>query len=362
MDASTTTPTIGTAPDMDRLQALLGRAIVDFSATMQAGLVILGDRLGLYRALAEGGAMRPDELARKTGTSERYVQEWLNANAASCYVEYLPRSGRYRMTPEQAAMLAYEDSPAFMVGGFEIALAAVRIVERLEQAFRSGEGIGWSEHHHQVFHGCERFYRSGYLANLLQTWIPALEGAQPRLEAGASVADVGCGHGAATILMAQAFPNSRFVGYDSHEGSVRIARERAARAGVVDRVRFEVANAADYPGGDFDLVTIFDALHDLGDPIGASAHVLTTLKPDGIWMIVEPNAADQTEENLNPLGRAFYAGSTLMCVPCATTQGKVALGAQAGEARLRSVVTAGGFSRWRRVAQSPTNLVLEARP
>ena len=351
-----------TAPDMEKLQALLGRAIVDFSAAMQAGLVVLGDRLGLYRALAEGGAMRPDELARKTGTSERYVQEWLNANAASFYVDYLPRSGRYRMTPEQAALLAHEDSPAFVVGGFEIALGAVRIVDRLEEAFRTGEGIGWSEHHHQVFHGCERFYRSGYLANLVQAWIPALDGAQPRLEAGAWVADIGCGHGAATILMAQAFPNSRFVGYDSHEGSVQIARERAARAGVAERVRFEVANAADYPGRDFDLVTIFDALHDLGDPIGASAHVLGTLKPDGIWMIVEPNAADRTEENLNPLGRAFYAGSTLMCVPCATKQGKVVLGAQAGEARLRAVVTAAGFSRWRRAAQSPTNLVLEARP
>ena len=359
MSTNATTPP--SPPDMDKLQALLGRAVVDFSATMQAGLVVMGDRLGLYRALAEGGPMRPDELAKKTGTSERYVQEWLNANAASAYVDYLPRSGRYLMTPEQAAMLAYEDSPAFMVGGFEIALAAVRIIDQLEQAFRSGEGIGWSEHHHQVFHGCERFYRSGYLAHLVQEWIPALDGAQARLQAGASVADIGCGHGAATILMAQAFPNSRFVGYDSHPGSVQTARERALRAGVSDRVQFEVATAADYPGRDFDLVTIFDALHDLGDPIGASAHVLTTLKADGIWMIVEPNAADQTEDNMNPFGRAFYAGSTLMCVPCALQQGKVALGAQAGEARLRAVVTAGGFGRWRRVAQTPTNLVLEAR-
>ena len=350
------------APDTAKLQALVGRAIVESSAAMQAGLVVLGDRLGLYRALAAGGAMRPHELARRTGTSERYVLEWLNANAASGYVEYLPRGGRYRMTPEQAAMLAWEDSPANMVGGFEIALAAVRIVDRLEQAFRSGDGIGWAEHHHLVFHGCERFYRSGYLAHLVQEWIPALDGMLERLQAGASVADIGCGHGAATILLAQAFPNSRFVGYDSHTASVEIAVERARRAGVLGRVSFEVASAVDYPGRDFDLVTVFDALHDMGDPVGASAHVLTTLKADGTWMIVEPNAGDRTEDNLHPVGRAFYAASTLMCTPCAKHQGKVALGAQAGEARLRAVVTAGGFSRWRRAAQTDINLVLEARP
>lgn len=350
------------APDPAGLQDLLGRAVVDFSATMQAALVVLGDRLGLYRALATGGAQNPAELAKATGTGERYVQEWLNANAASGYVDYLPRSGRYRMTAEQAALLADESSPAFLVGGFETALAAVRITDRLEQAFRTGEGIAWSEHHHALFHGVERFYRSGYLAHLVHDWIPALDGVQGRLEEGAFVADIGCGLGAATILLAQAFPRSLFVGYDTHAGSLEIARERARCAGVADRVCFEVAGAADYPARNLDLVTTFDALHDLGDPISASAHVLASLKPDGLWMIVEPAAADQTEENLHPIGRAFYAGSTLMCVPCALQQGKVALGAQAGEARLRTVVTAGGFSRWRCAARTPLNLVLEARP
>jgi 2-polyprenyl-3-methyl-5-hydroxy-6-metoxy-1,4-benzoquinol methylase len=249
-----------------------------------------------------------------------------------------------------------------MVGGFETAISASRIVDRLEQAFRTGEGIGWGEHHAGVFTGCERFYRSGYIAHLLSDWIPALDGMQARLEAGAQVADIGCGHGAATIMLAQAFPNSRFTGYDSHPASVQVARERAEKAGVAARVRFEVATAADYRGRDFDLVTIFDALHDMGDPAGAAAHVLTTLKPDGIWMIVEPNAGDTVEENLHPLGRAFYAASALMCTPCAIKQGRVALGAQAGEARLRAVVTGAGFSRWRRAAQTPVNLVLEARP
>jgi SAM-dependent methyltransferase len=353
---------IASSVDPTRLQALLGRAVIDFSATMQSGLVVIGDRLGLYRALAANGALRPEELARKTGTHERYVMEWLNANAASGYVEYLPRSGRYQMSAEQAALFADPTSPAFIVGGFETALAAVRITDRLEQASRSGEGIAWSEHHHTLFHGIERFYRGGYLGHLVRDWIPALDGAEARLRAGASVADIGCGLGAATILLAQAFPKSRFFGYDSHAASIEIARERAEQASVADRVRFEVAEASAYPGRDFDLVTIFDALHDLGDPIGVSGHVLTTLKSDGLWMIVEPAAADRTEDNLNPVGRAFYAGSTLMCTPCALHQGRVALGAQAGEARLRAVVTAGGFSRWRLAARTPLNLVLEARP
>jgi 2-polyprenyl-3-methyl-5-hydroxy-6-metoxy-1,4-benzoquinol methylase len=347
--------------DMSKLQGLMGRALIDFSAAMQSALVVLGDRLGLYRVLAHGGAMTPDQLARQSGTTERYVREWLNANAASGYVDYTPESERYSMTPEQRAVFADADSPAFIVGGFETALAAVKVTDRLEQAFRTGEGIGWHEHHHQLFHGCERFYRSGYGAHLVQEWIPALHGMQARLTGGARVADVGCGHGASTLLLARAFPNSSFVGYDIHAESVEVARDRARQAGVDDRVHFEVASAQDYPGRDFDLVMVFDALHDMGDPIGAAAHTLKTLKDDGLWMIVEPNAADRVEENLNPVGRAFYAGSTLMCVPCALKQGRTALGAQAGEARLREVMQAGGFRKIRRVASTPFNLVLEAR-
>ena len=350
------------ALDMDKLQALLGKMVLESGATMHSGLVVHGDRLGLYRELASGGPMNPAELARRTGTAERYVTEWLNANAAGGYLEYLPRSGRYRMTPEQAALLADETSPAFMAGGFQTAIAALRIVDRLEDAFRTGEGVAWSEHHHQVFHGIERFYRSGYLAHLVQEWIPALDGMHDRLTEGAEVADVGCGHGASTILLARAYPRSRFIGYDTHAASVEVARQRAHEAGVDERVRFEVASAHDYPGRGFDLVAIFDALHDLGDPVGAAAHVLTTLRPDGIWMIVEPNAGDRVEENLNPVGRAFYSGSTLMCTPCALHQGKLALGAQAGEERLRAVIAAGGFTRIRQAARTPFNLVLEARP
>lgn len=349
------------ALDTVKLQQLMGRTLVDSSGAMQAGLVVIGDRLGLYRSLAEHGPMTAAELAERTQTTERYVQEWLNANAASQYIDYLPHTGRYRMTPEQVAVFAAEPSPAFMVGGFEVALAAVRVVDRLEAAFKSGEGIGWHEHHHQVFHGCERFFRSGYIAHLVQEWIPALDGMQARLQRGAQVADVGCGHGASTILLAQAFPNSQFIGYDAHAPSLEVARKRAAQAGVADRVWFEQATAQTYPGRDFDLVMVFDALHDMGDPVGASAHVLTTLAEDGLWMIVEPNASDRVEDNLNPIGRAFYAASTLMCTPCALQQGHMALGAQAGEERLRAVIRAGGFAEVKRVAQTPFNIILQAR-
>jgi 2-polyprenyl-3-methyl-5-hydroxy-6-metoxy-1,4-benzoquinol methylase len=348
--------------DSDTLQALLGRVITDFSGTMQSALVVLGDRLGLYRALAASGNCSPAELAAATRTTERYVQEWLNANAASGYIEYLPQSGRYRMSAEQALAFAEPSSPVFAVGGFEVALAAVRILDRLEQAFLSGEGIGWEEHHHGLFHGTERFFRSGYAANLVSGWIPALGGMSERLQQGATVADVGCGHGASTLLMAQAFPESRFHGFDLHVPSLQIARERAETAGVADRVHFEQAAFHDFPGRDYDFVAVFDALHDTGDPVRNASHVHTALKSDGCFMVVEPNAADTVEGNLNPVGRAFYAGSTLMCTPCALKQGRVALGAQAGEARLRSVLSAAGFGRVDCVARSPFNMVLAARP
>ena len=345
----------------DTLNGLLGRAIVDFGATSMAPLVVIGDRLGLYRGLAEG-AVTSAELAARTGTHERYVREWLNANAASGYVNYLADSGRYQLSPEQALLFAQEDSPAFVVGGFQTALAAGRIVDRLANAFRTGDGIGWHEHHHQVFHGCARFYRAGYLHNLVQSWIPALDGLQARLEAGIRVADIGCGLGYSTTIMARAFPNSHFTGFDCHEESIAAAITHARELDVRN-VDFELGRGDDYRGEDYGLVTIFDALHDMGDPDSTARHVMRTLSKDGSWMIVEPYAGDRIEENLNPIGRAYYAGSTLMCTPCSLSQkGRMGLGAQAGEARLRSVVTGAGFTRFRRAAHSPVNLVLEARP
>ena len=350
------------APSIDegQLNALLGRAITDVGATSLAPLVLIGDRLGLYRALFTYGALTSNELAQRTGTRERYIREWLNANAASGYVDYLPQSGKYRLTTEQAMLFADEDSPAFMVGGFETALSAGRIVDRLTDAFKTGAGIGWHEHDAGVFHGCGRFYRAGYLGNLLQSWIPSLDGVQARLEDGIRVADIGCGHGHSTMILAKAFPKSRFIGFDYHEDSVRVATERARDAGLTN-VAFQVGGGADYPGT-FDFVAVFDALHDMGDPAACARHVLQSLAPGGAWMIVEPYAGDRVEENLNPIGRAYYAGSTLMCTPCSLAQeGGMALGAQAGEARMRAVVTGAGFKQFRRAMQSPVNLVYEVR-
>jgi SAM-dependent methyltransferase len=349
--------------DSNKLNELLGRAVTDVGAVSIAPLVLIGDRLGLYRALAAQGPAAPARLAALTGTHERYVREWLNAQAASGYVRYHADSGRYELTPEQALAFADEDSPAFIIGGFETALAAGRIVDKLAQAFQTGEGIGWHEHDHALFHGIERFFRPGYNGHLVQQWIPALDGVAARLAGGARVADIGCGHGASTLLMAQAFPESEFIGFDYHGESIAAARDRANEAGVGERCRFEVASAKDFPGSGYDLVTVFDALHDMGDPVGASRHVLQTLAADGTWMIVEPYAGDRVEENLNPVGRAYYAASTLICTPCSLAQEVgLALGAQAGEARMRKVVTDAGFTRFRRATHTPFNLVYEARP
>ena len=350
----------------ETLNGLLGRAITDFGATSLAALVVIGDRLGLYRVLATEGALTAAELAAKSGTHERYVREWLNAHAASGYVHYLADSGRYQLSPEQAMLFAQEDSPAFIVGGFQTALAAGRIVDRLTDAFRSGAGIGWHEHHPDMFPGCARFFRVGYLNHLVQEWIPALDGVTERLEAGIRVADVGCGVGYSTIIMAKAFPHSRFVGFDNHAESIAAAIGHARDAGVTN-VSFEIGAAQDYrcvDGGEpYDFVTIFDALHDMGDPTSAAEHVRDTLTPDGTWLIVEPYAGDRIEENMNPIGRAYYAASTLLCTPCSLSQeGRMGLGAQAGEARLRSVVTGAGFQRFRRALHTPVNLILEARP
>jgi SAM-dependent methyltransferase len=349
--------------DGDKLMQFVFRAVDEVGATLNAALVVLGDKLGLYRALAGAGPLAPAELAERTGTAERYVREWLNAQAAGGYVEYDPASGRYTLPPEQAVALTDPDSPAFLPGFFQIAVGTVLDSPQIVEAARTGAGLGWHEHGSDVFDGCERFFRPGYNASLIPEWLPALDGVVGKLEAGALVADIGCGHGSSTILMAQAFPESSFVGSDYHEGSIQTARERAQSAGVADRVRFEVAPAAAYSGSGYDLVTMFDCLHDMGDPVGAARHVRGTLKPDGTWMIVEPYAGDRIEGNFNPVGRAYYSFSTLLCTPASLSQEVgLALGAQAGEARIRDVVTAGGFTRFRRVAETPFNLVFEARP
>ena len=354
---STTAQTI----DEAKLQEFMGRFVGDLGAALSAALVVIGDKLGLYRAMGDGEPVTPEELASHTGTDARYVREWLSNQAAGGYVSYA--EDRFWLTPEQSLALAQEGSPAFVPGAFQLATSLIKDEETITHAFKTGAGVGWHEHHHDLFAGTERFFRPGYAANLVSSWIPALDGAQAKLEAGALVADVGCGHGASTILMAQAYPRSEFVGFDYHQASIDHARRAAAEAGVDGRVTFEVAPAKQYPGEGYDLVAMFDCLHDMGDPVGAAAHVLQTLTPEGSWMIVEPYAGDRLEDNLNPLGRVYYGGSTLVCTPASRSQEVgLALGAQAGEARLRAVVTEGGFTRFRRAAETPFNIVLEARP
>ena len=346
------------AIDQAKLQALLGRAVVDIGANFHAALVITGDKLGLFRALRELGPTTPADLAKRTKTHERYVREWLSAMAAGGYVTYESASEQFSLSEEQALALLDADLP----GAFLLAQATAKSEPRITDAFRSGKGVGWHEHDPALFEGTERFFRPGYAVNLVPTWIPALEGMQARLEKGGRVADVGCGHGASTFLMAKAFPASRFVGYDYHQGSIDWAREAAKREGLGDRVSFEVASAKDYPGSDYDLVAFFDSLHDMGDPVGVGTHVRKSLGPNGVWLLVEPFANDRLEDNLNPVGRLYYAASTMLCTPNSLSQEVgAALGAQAGEARLKQVATKAGFKRFRRAAETPFNLVFEAR-
>ena len=350
------------AIDEAKLNAFMGRFVGDLGAVMHAATIVVGDQLGLYKRLADGPA-DVETLARQTETDPRYLREWLSAQAASGYVEYDPASQRFSLSEEQAMALAQEGSPAFIPGAFQVAIAQFKAIPKMMQAMRTGLGLGWHEHDVSLFHGTERFFRPGYAANLVSQWIPTLEGVDARLKAGATVADVGCGHGASTVIMAQAYPASKFFGFDYHAPSIEHARNAAQKAGVQDRVSFEVAKAKDYPGKAYDLVTVFDCLHDMGDPVGAAAHVRASLKPDGTWLIVEPFANDRLEDNLNPVGRVYYSASTFICTPASRSQEVGAcLGAQAGEARLRDVVTKGGFSRFRRATQTPFNLVLEARP
>ena len=349
--------------DATKLETFVGQALVELGATLNAALVVMGDQLGLYRAMAESGPTTSTDLAGKTGVAERYVREWLNAQAAGGYVEYDPADGTYTLPPEHAICLTDESSPYFLPGAFQLFAASVRDEPSITEAARSGGGFGWHQHSQGVFDGTERFFRPGYAANLVGSWIPALDGVEAKLQAGGLVIDVGCGHGSSTILMAQAYPRSRFVGVDYHAGSIATARDRVADAGLGDRVTFEIATAKDFPGSDYDLVTSFDSLHDMGDPVGAARHVRDALAPDGTWLIVEPFANDRIEDNLNPIGRIYYAASTLLCTPSSLSQEVgLALGAQAGEGRLREVVLQGGFTRFRRATETPFNLVLEARP
>jgi len=351
------------AVDMDKLMTFLGQVIGELGATVNAGLIVIGDRLGLYKAMAGAGPITSAELAEKTGTAERYVREWLNAQAAGGYVTYDPATQRYNLLPEQAMALADEDSPAFVGGAFELATATLKAAPHIEESFRSGAGFGWHEHDLGVSTGCERFFRPGYNANLVSTWIPALEGVEEKLRVGATVADVGCGLGASSRLMAGAYPNSRITGYDYHRESIELARQKAQAAGLSDRLRFEVASAQAFPGSGYDLVTVFDSLHDMGDPVGAARHVRQALASDGTWLIVEPIAGDTVESNLNPVGRAYYAFSTFLCTPSSLSQDiGLALGAQAGEKRIHDVTTAAGFTRFRRIAETPFNAVYEVRP
>lgn len=348
------------AIDEAKLNEFMGKFVGDLGAVMHAATVVVGDQLGLYKALAEK-PQGSDALARRTETDPRYLREWLSAQAASGYVQYDAASDTFSLSEEQAFALAVEGSPAFIPGAFQVAVAQFKAIPKMTQAFRTGLGLGWHEHDAALFHGTERFFRTGYAAHLVSSWIPALNGMEKRLKAGASVADVGCGHGASTLIMAEAYPKSSFVGFDYHEPSIAHARSAAREAGVADRVSFEVASAKGYPGHEYDLVTMFDCLHDMGDPAGAAAHVHQSLREGGAWMIVEPFANDRLEDNLNPIGRIFYSASTFICTPASRSQevGRC-LGAQAGERRLRGVVGEGGFSGFRRAAETPFNLVYEA--
>ena len=349
--------------DPDKLNALLGQAVADMGAAMLAPLIVIGDRLGLYRAMADGTPMTAAELAKRTGTAERYVLEWLNANAAAKYIDYDSATHTYSMSAEQSFALAQDNSAVHLPGFYHMVASSMKDEEKLTEIFRTGKGFGWHEHEKGLFEGCERFFRPGYLANLTTQWIPALDGVEAKLRNGARVADIGCGHGASTLLMAQTYPKSEFFGFDYHDASIERAREKAAAEGLKDRVHFDVAMAQAFPGKDYDFVACFDSLHDMGDPAGAAKHVRQAMAEDGTWMIVEPHAGDDVASNLNPVGKIFYAASTVFCVPASRSQEVGAgLGAQAGEKRIADVVKQGGFTRFRRATETPFNLIFAAQP
>ena len=347
--------------DMDKLNAFIGQFVTDLGAAVHAGMVVIGEKLGLYKALGHG-PMSSAELAAKTQTDERYLREWLSSQAAGGYIKYNEKTNKFSLSEEQAFTLANEDSPAYLPGAFELALGSLAAVPRITESFRTGAGMGWHEHVDGVFHGCEKFFRPGYAANLVTSWIPALKDVQQKLEAGARVADVGCGKGASTLLMAQAFPKSRFFGFDYHDKSIEAARESARRLGLSDRVTFEVAKAKEYPGKDYDLVAVFDCLHDMGDPVGAAAHVRQSLAKDGTWMIVEPFANDQLKDNLSPVGRVYYSFSTRFARHARGRRKSGSVSARRRERLALGKWSTAGFSRFRRATETPFNIVYEAQP
>ncbi len=346
----------------DKLHNLLGQVVLEMGAAANGPLITIGDKLGLYKVLSEAGRLTSKELATKTNTAERYVREWLSAQAASGYVEYEPKGEKFFMTPEQTAVFGNRKSPVFMTGAFYAISSLYHDEPKIENAFKTGEGVSWGDHNTCLFCGTEKFFSPSYEGNLINNWIPALNGVVEKLQKGAKVADIGCGHAASTIIMAKAFPNSTFIGFDFHEKSISTAKIRAKDARI-SNISFQVATAKDFPGKGYDFITYFDCLHDMGDPVGACVHTKSALKPDGTCMIVEPFAKDSLEENMNPVGRAFYAFSTMLCVPCSLNQevGK-ALGAQSGEKRLQETITQGGFTQIKRATETPFNLILEARP
>lgn len=351
------------ATDPDKLSAFLGKLVDDLGACTSAALVLVGDKLGIYKAMADGKPVTPETLAEKTGLKERYLREWLSAQAAAGYVDFNPKTKKFKLNREQVACFADEGGAHFFAGAFELVQSMWLDEPKISAAFKSGKGVGWHEHSPCLFRGTERFFRPGYNANLVAHWIPALKGVKNKLESGAKVADVGCGHGASTILMALAYPKSRFYGFDYHAPSIERAKQAAKDAGVTRRVTFAQASAKDYPSHGYDLITFFDCLHDMGDPIGAGRHARQCIADDGVWMIVEPFAHDDLADNLNPVGRVFYSASTMICTPASLAQeGAMGLGAQAGEKRLKKIVKDAGFSKFRRASETPFNLIFEARP
>jgi SAM-dependent methyltransferase len=367
--SSTTTTNNNNNIDEAKLKDFMGKVVNDLGATSSTVLAIIGSKLGLYKAMADSKPVTPAELASRTGTTERYVREWLANQAAGGYISYDPNTTKYTLPPEQAMALANENSPVFALGGFQATMAFFRDEPKITEAFRTGKGVDWGDHDPNLYEGTERFYKPNYIANIVSSWIPSLDGGkvEEKLKGGgANVADVGCGHGISTILMAKAYPNSKFIGFDYHKPSIEVARKGAKEEGLSeDRITFEVASSTDFPSKDgegYDLIAYFDCLHDMGDPSGAASHVLKTLKPDGTWMIVEPFANDKVEDNLNPIGRMFYAASSLVCVPASLAHNGPALGAQAGERRISELVKAAGFKHFKRATQTPFILIYEAKP
>ena len=350
------------ALDETKLNEFIGKFVGDLGATIAAGGTVIGHKLGLYKALV-GGPATAGQLAARTGTNPRYIAEWLRGQAAGGYVEYDPASDSYSLTEEQAFVLTNPDGAVYAPGAFVLALGVLKANDRVVASFRTGEGMGWHEHDEDVFVGCEQFFRPGYIANLVPNWLPALDGVVAKLRAGGKGADLGCGLGASTVLLAEAYPQSRFIGSDYHERSIELARKRAADAGVAHRVAFEVAPAAGFSGTGYDFISTFDCLHDMGDPLAAAKHIRSAIADDGTWMVVEPAAADDVAGNLNPVGRVYYSFSAQLCIPNALSQtGGYALGAQAGEAAIRRIATDAGFTRFRRATETPFNIVYEVRP